>query len=213
MSVQLPPNAAGTIVETFNPFGNTYNGGGTSLAERQVVSVADGGKATYSASYTAQSVGTAATTALFGLVGSASKVVRLLQLIVSVTQATAGVTYDLSLQKETVLPTGGTLATTATIVPWDSSDGAATAVPRFYTATPTDGTITGVFLVAKLTAFIAAATTVLPPISVLNLVFGNLPGAKAPVLRGAAQGIFATINSVTPANASSWDVTMVWSEE
>ena len=211
--VQLPPNAAGTIVETFNPYGNTYNGGGTSLAERQVVSVADGGKATYSATYTAQSVGTAATTALFGLTGSASKVVRLLQMLVSATTITAGVTYDFSLQKETALPTGGTLATAATIVPWDSSDGAATAVTRFYTATPTDGTVTGVFLVAKLTTYITALTTILPPISVLNLVFGNLPGAKAPVLRGAAQGIFATINAATPAYASSWDVTMVWTEE
>ena len=211
--IQLPPNGAGAIVETFNPYGNIYNGGGTSLAERQVVSVADGGKATYSASYTAQSVGTAATTALFGLVGSASKVVRLLQLIVSATTITAGVTYDFSLQKETALPTGGTLATAATIVPWDSSDGAATAVTRFYTATPADGTVTGVFLVAKLTTYITALTTILPPISVLNLVFGNLPGAKAPVLRGAAQGIFATINTATPGNASSWDVTMVWTEE
>ena len=213
MSVQLPPNASGTIVETFNPYGNTYNGGGTSLAERQVVAVGDGGKATYSATYTAQTVGTSATTAIFGLGGSASKVVRLLQLIVSVTQATAGVEYDLSLQKESALPTGGTKATTATIVPWDSSDSAGTAAPMFWTATPTDGTVVGVLLVAKLTAFIAAATTVLPPNNVLNLVFGNQPGAKALVLRGAAQGIIATINSATPANASSWDVTMVWTEE
>lgn len=213
MSVQLFPNGAGTIVETFNPVANTYNGGGTSAAERQVVSVADGGKATYSACYTAQSVGTAATTAIFGLIGSATKVVRLLQLIVNVTIATAGEEYDFSLEKETVLPTGGTKATAATIVPWDSSDIAATATTAFYTATPTDGTVTGVLLVTKLSAFLATATTVQPPTAPYVFNFGNQPGAKGLVLRGAAQGIFATLNAATPAHASSWSVTMIWTEE
>jgi hypothetical protein len=213
MSVQLPPNASGTIVETFNPVANTYNGGGNSTAERQVVSIADGGKATYSASYLAQSVGTSATTAIFYLAGSASKVVRLLQVIVNVTVLTAGQTFDLLLQKETILPTGGTKATAATIVPWDSADGAATATTAFYTAAPTDGTITGVIFNGKLSAYLAVATTALPPIGGVNLVFGLLPGAKAPVLRGAAQGIVATLNGGTPGYATSFDVTLVWTEE
>ena len=213
MSVQLFPNGAGTLLETFPPVQNTYNGGGVSTAERQVVSIADGGKATYSAAYTAQSLGTSATTALFYIAGSASKVVRLLQLIVSATIATAGEEYDFTLQKESILPTAGTKATAATIVPWDSSDGAATATTAFYTVAPTDGTVTGVILVAKMTAYIAAATTVQPPNNTINLVFGNQPGAKALVLRGAAQGIVATINAATPAHASAWDVTFVWTEE
>lgn len=210
MSVQLPPNASGTIVETFNPIANTYN---LTSAERQVVSVADGGKATYSAAYVAQSVGTSATTAIFGINGSATKVVRLVQLIVSVTIATAGEEYDFVLEKESVLPTGGTAATAATIVPWDSSDGAATATTRFYTATPTDGTVTGAIFTCKLAAYIKVATTVLTPNNVLNLNFGQQPGCKAVVLRGAAQGLYATISTATPANASSWDVTFVWTEE
>jgi hypothetical protein len=213
VSVQLFPNGAGTIVETFNPVANTYNGGGTSTAERQVVSVADGGKATYSATYTGQSVGTAATTAVFGLTGSATKVVRLLQLIVNATIATAGEEYDFSLQKETALPTGGTKATTATVIPWDSSDGAGTALPLFYTATPTDGTLTGVVLVTKLSAFLATATTVQPPTTPYVFNFGNQPGAKGLVLRGATQAIIATLNAATPAHASSWSVTMIWTEE
>ena len=206
--IQLPPNATGAVVETFLPTSGLYTPG-----ERQVVSIADGGKATYSASYVAQSVGTSATTAIFGLVGSATKTVRLVRLIAGVTIATAGEEYDFLLQKESVLPTGGTLATVATIVPWDSADGAATAVPRFYTATPTDGTVTGILLATKLTAYIAAATTVLPPNNVLDLTFGREAGGHAIVLRGATQGIFASINLAAPAHASAWTTTFVWTEE
>lgn len=208
MSVQLPPNSSGSTIETFTGSTKTYN-----LGERQVVSIGDGSKATYSATYSAQSIGTAATTAIFYLAGSATMVVRLVQLIVSATIATAGEEYDFILQKETTLPTGGTKATAATITPWDSSDPAATATTAFYTATPTDGTVTGVLLVAKLTAYIKAATTVLPPNNVFNQTFGSAPNAKALVLRGATQGIVATINAATPANASAWDVTFVWTED
>ena len=212
MSVQLPPNGPGSVVETIteNATGaaTTYN-----VGERQVVAIGDGGKATYSAIYTAQSVGTSATTALFYLSGSATKTIRLLQLIVNATIATAGEEYDLVLQKETALPTGGTKATVATIVPWDSLDGAATATTAFYTATPTDGTVTGVLLATKFSAFIAAATTVQPPTIPYVFNFGNQPGCKGLVLRGAAQGIVATINAATPAHTSSWDVTFVWTEE
>jgi len=212
--IQLPPNASGAILETFQAGNNVYTGGGaTPAAERQVVSLADGGKATYSAAYTAQSLGTGATTACFYIAGSASKTVRLLQLIFSATIATAGEEYDFTLQKESVLPTGGTKATAATIVPWDSSDAAASATTAFYTAAGTDGTVTGVLLVQKFSAFIATATTVQPPTGPTVINFGTLPGEKALVLRGAAQGIVATLNGATPAHTSSWDVTFVWTEE
>lgn len=213
MSVQLFPNGAGTLLETFQSSTNTQNFGTGSLAERQIVSVADGGKATYSATYYGQSAGTGATTALAYLTGSASKLVKLVQIIISATIATAGEEYDLLFQKETVLPTGGTKATAATIVPNDSSDGAATAVTAFYTAAGTDGTVTGVFQSAKVSLYLATATTVQPPTVPYVFNFGQLPGAKAPTLRGAAQAIVLTLNGATPSHASSWDVTFVWTEE
>ena len=211
--IQLFPNGAGTILETYQSSSNTQNFGGTSLAERQVVALADGCKSTYSASYTAQSVGTSATTAIAYLAGSATKLVKLVQVTINATIATAGEEYDLTFQKESVLPTGGTKATAATIVPWDSSDGAATATTAFYTATPTDGTVTGVFLVTKFSAFIATATTVQPPTVPYVFTFGAAAGSKAMTLRGAGQGVVLTLNGATPSHTSSYDLTFVWTEE
>lgn len=206
MSVQVPPNSTGSVIETYIPATNVLNAG-----ERQSVSIEGSGSPTYSAAYTAQSVGTSATTAVFYIAGSATKTVRLLQMIVSVTVATAGVAFELTMQKESVLPTGGTKATAATIVPWDSADGAATATTAFYTVTPTDGTVTGVMLVEKFYAYITPATTVQPPVTTRNYIF-NQPGMKLPTLRGIAQGFVWTLNAATPANATSFDVNFVWSE-
>lgn len=235
MSVQLPANSTGPVIATLTLGSKEYQqiqkSDGVTPTQLQSILLPgaaealeiasarvsnhplDGNKATYSACYVAQSVGTAATTAIFYLAGSATKIVRPVQLIVNATIATAGQEFDFALQKESVLPTGGTAATAATIVPWDSNDLAATATTKFYTATPTDGTVTGIVLVTKMSLFIAAATTVQPPTNPYVFNFGSQPGCKALVLRGAAQGIVATLSTATPGNASSWDVTWVWTEE
>ena len=235
MSVVLPPNSTGSTVATLTSGAKEYqecilsdgvtptqlnsvllpeNPESLEIAQLRVAShPLDGSKATYSAAYTAGSLGTSATTAVFQIGGSASKTVRVTDVIISATIATAGEEYDLTLQFETVLPTGGTSATAATKVPWDSNDAAATAVTKFWTAAPTDGTVTGVMWVEKFSAFIATATTVQPPNYVKRFSFGSLPGSKAVVLRGVAQGLVFTLNGATPAHASSWDVTFIWTEE
>jgi hypothetical protein len=208
MSVQVPPNSSGSVIETWVSATKVLN-----LGERQITSLDSGGRPTYSAGYTAQSVGTAATTDLFYISGSAAATVRVLQCVINATIATAGQEFDLTFQKESTLPTGGTKATAATIVPWDSLDAAAGATTAFYTATPTAGTLVGVMLVTKFSAFIATATTVQPPTIPYVFNFGSgLPGAKAITLRGAVQDLATTINAATPGNASSWDVSWIWTE-
>jgi hypothetical protein len=211
MSVVLPPNSTGTQLETFLQGASsiTYNTG-----EKQVVALSDGGKATYSACYTAQSAGTSATTEIAYIAGSATKTIRVLGIILTGTQATAGQEYDLTIQKEAALPTGGTKATAATIVPWDSNSAAASATTAFYTATPTaSASITGVVAVKKYSFFIATATTVQPPYIPAEFWFGTLPGGSAVVLRGAAQCLAVTLAAATPGNANSIDVTFIWTEE
>lgn len=234
MSLQVPPNSTGSVIAT-----NTYSSKeyqeniisdgvtpttlasvlapGANLATEVAGLLTinhpnDGHKATYSATYTAQTVGTAATTAIFYIAGSATKTIRVCKVVVSATIATAGQTFDLAQQFETALPTGGTSATAATKIPWDSSSSAATATTKFYTATPTDGTSVGVLWVEKFNAFIAAATTVQPPNWAREYNYGNGP-FQAVVLRGATQGLVFTLSTATPGNASSWDVTFVWTEE
>ena len=232
MSVQLPPNSTGSIVGTLTSGSKEYQeiilsdgvaptqlvtallpGQGLATEVAMLVATnhpADGHKATYSASYLAGSVGTAATTAIAYIAGSATKTVRVLRATFAVTIGTTVEEYDLVAQFETALPSGGTKATAATKVPYDSNSGAATATTAFYTATPTDGTVTGPLGIWKLLANITATAT--NPNANLVLDFGNRPG-QAVVLRGAAQGLVFTINAVTPGHASSWDVTFEWTEE
>lgn len=234
MSVVLPPNSTGSTVATLTSGAREYQecilSDGVTPTQLQSVLLPesaetleiasarvsnhplDGSKATYFATYAGQSLGTAATTACFGLGGSASKTIRLLQVIISATIATAGEEYDLKLQKESVLPTGGTAATTATIIPADSADVAGTAVPYFWTTAPTDGTVTGVVAVQKFSAYLATATTVQPPTFPAVFNFGNYPG-KSLCIKGITQGAIFTIGAATPAHASSWDVTFIWTEE
>lgn len=213
MSVQLPPNSSGTVLQTHLPTIGAATGAPTfNAGEVQGVALDfNNGKPTYSAAYLAQSAGTSATTDIFILGGSATKVVRLLQLAITITTATAGVAYDVMLVKESALPTGGTAATAATIAPWDSGFAAATAITRFYTATPTTGTQIGTLFTYKYFSFISPATTVLPPKD--SIIWTPPVGAAAPALRGAAQCFSVTINAGTPANATSWDVSCVWTEE
>lgn len=207
MSVQVPPNSSGSVIETLTSSTKTLN-----LGERQGVYIAPGGHPTYSAAYIAQSAGTSATTEIFNLIGASAVTVRCCQIVANVTQTTAGQEYDLAIQKNSALATGGTKATAATIAPWDSNDAAASATTAFYTATPTGGTSVGLLFATKWSAFIATATTVVNQVLPLIINFGVLPGARLPTLRGATQAVALTISTATPGNANSWDISCVWTE-
>ena len=168
-------------------------------------------KATYFAAYKAQSIGTGATTNIITFAGSATKTIKITRLIVGATASTAASYFDVLVNRQSTADTGGTAATTATIVKADISDGAATAVaPLFYTAGPTAGTVTGLCAAYKLFAPITGTPA---PVTSLEIVGSPNRAAKPFILSGLTDIIAITVNGVTPANATSWDVTVEWTEE
>jgi hypothetical protein len=229
MSVQLPPNSTGSVVGTLTSGGKEYQENIISdgVTPTQLASVLlpgaaesleiaalrvsshplDSSKTSYASCTVARSPGTAATTAIASLVGSASKVVKLTKLIVSFTEATAAAMYNLRLMKTSAAATGGT-AQAETIVPLKTTNAAATAVANFFTAAPTAGTPVGAIKSLKLFGSITGTIAVTDRFVV---EFGDK--AQCPTLVGVAETLELNINGATPANAGSWDVTWEWTEE
>jgi hypothetical protein len=170
----------------------------------------DGYKATYGAAVSNVSAGTALTTDIFGITGSASKTIRVLQMGFGGTLATTAQNAWLIINKCSAVPSGGTASTPA-IVPFDSSDAAGTAVVNFYTATPTAGTYVGPIAATEYFFDVTATVTLVnTPLWVVN--FGNMPG-KAVVLRGATQGLYLRGTAFTPSTAGSMTGYIIWTEE
>lgn len=185
---------------------------GTLPAQTYVLSAnapLDGYKQTYGAALTALNVGTAATTDVAVLTGSATKTVRITRVAISSTEATATAFKDVVLSVRSAATTAGT-STTATIVPYDSTAAAGTAIVRGYTVSPTAGTAVGTIAAGKLFQGITGATVTNSPMLIFD--FGNRP-AQAVVLRGIAQCLALTYNGATPANAGSADIFFEWTEE
>ena len=84
------------------------------------------------------------------ILGSASKVVRVTSVRISVTGSVSA-TFSVQLVKRSTADTGGT-STALTLVPYDSTNAAATATALAYTANPTLGTSVGNIRVDKLDA-------------------------------------------------------------
>lgn len=95
---------------------------------------------TYAATSTAFTPG-ATPEDVFTLTGSATTHIYVLHMSISTIQTTAG-TNAWFIAKRSTANSGGTAAT-PTIVPLTSTNGAATAVARQYTANPTAGTLVG----------------------------------------------------------------------
>lgn len=168
-------------------------------------------KATYFASYKAVSVGTGATTNILTMAGSATKKVTITRLLIGGTAATAASYFDVLLNRQSTADTGGTAATTATIIKADTNNAVATAVaPLFYTAGPTAGTVTGLAGAFKLFAPITGTPA---PVTTLELVGAPGRAAQGFVLNGVADVFAVTLNAVTPANATSFDIVCEWVEE
>lgn len=164
------------------------------------VSLVDGFKNTYSASVTGL-VGVAGD--IFILNGSATKTIRVTRVEFSGT-ATAAASSDLQLIKRSTADTAGTAAAAT---PHDANDAAATAAAQSYTAAPTPGTAVGTPIRA-VRAFIPAANGIGQNPVVWD--FGTRP-AKAPTLRGVAQGLALNIGAT---NAGAlYDISYEWTEE
>lgn len=167
-------------------------------------SQADGLKATYAASVTALAP-VASATDIFTITGSTTKIVRITRLRISGIKTTAGADVDIQLIKRSTANTAGT-STTPTIIPYDSTSNAATAVINAYTANPTVGTAVGTLAVDSLWVALTTAQT-----GILEHNFGNRP-AQAIVLRSNAEVLAVNLNGVT-VGGGAFDIWCEFSEE
>jgi hypothetical protein len=186
----------------------------TSLAVRQSEYDARGNfsgqKATYSAALTAKTATAAGTNPFFAICGSATKTIRVQNVTLNYTVATAGVHADPRLQKTSTATSGGT-ATALVKVPHDSTSGAATAsLVNYYTALATSGTVVGTIDIQMAWAQITATVTAGSATPYRYEWYRR--DAEAVVLRGTSeclQGSFGT----TTTNAPTMTVSVVWTEE
>jgi hypothetical protein len=167
-------------------------------------------RATYSAAASSLTVAASATD-IFTITGSASRTVRILRISLSAWK-TAVSSEQILLIKRSTANSGGTSAT-LTAVPHDSTNAAATATVRSYTANPTLGTAVGTIRSVKLpvptqTPSNAQSQT---GYSVKEWEFGKHSG-QAVVLRGTSEVLAVNLNAVTVAG-SNFSIDVEFTEE
>ena len=167
--------------------------------------------------YSVMSIGivpAAAPTDVFCLTGSATRTLRVKQVRVAGTAATA-INITTYLMKHSVANTGGTAAATeatglASITPMDSSFAAATGTAVAYTANPTIDA-TRVFLSA-ITHLLPVTTTAVSAPAATWLF--DPPSSFSPVvLRGVAQQLCVGYNAVTTPSSGVVSVNMIFTEQ
>jgi hypothetical protein len=146
----------------------------------------------------------------FQLQGSATKVVRVLKVVMSLTADGTNTGYSVlqMLRQTTADATNGT-ATVVTGQPCDANDPAATAVATSLTATVTNGTGTAVVAVGRLS--VNGTTLLGTPLKDQVVWDFAADYAKAPILRGTSDffGLRITNNAPTTSVA---DLEIYWSE-
>ena len=147
----------------------------------------------------------------FLIEGSASKTVTVKRIAVSGATLTAVAYLAVNVCKFSTAASGGT-ATSAPMVPLDSTSPAATAAfVKYYTAIPTAGTIVGSVATNRVLAqATTAAAAGLPRDYVFD--FADIPGSSGIVLRGTGQGL-GLIWPSAPATAVTLSVDIEWTEE
>lgn len=198
----IPPNAVVLVDPTT---GGCFVQQGTRGAPQVPSDNFEGTKATYSVAVTGL-VPVLTAQDIFTLDASASKTVRLLQAQVVCTGTAASV--PVSLVRRSTLDSAGT-AQVLTITPNDSTDAAATAVAKTWTANPTAGTLTGAL--RSTTMSVNAAAAVNPP-TAAGWSFGiNLDKAML-LAKGTTQELALNFNGTT-ITSGLCTVTAEWSEE
>jgi hypothetical protein len=167
------------------------------------LSVTDSKEQTYSASIT--NLGVASTpTDIFTIIGSASKTVKVRKIVFTASK-TANAIFDVLIIKRSTANTGGT-STTPTLVPHVSTNSAATAVVRAYTANPTLGTAIGTLKALK--AWIIGGVTAAPHI--LEIDFKEQPIT----LIGVAELLSINLNSTgTTVAGNQMNISIEFTEE
>lgn len=169
-----------------------------------------GQKATYTGATANKTATAAGTGPFFSICGSATTTVRVQQIIVTGTVATAAVYGDVTIQKTSTATSAGT-ATALTQVPHDSSSAAATVgLVNYYTALATTGTIVG--RIGAQSDVFPITATVAADMAYVMFDWTNRQEAEAPVLRGTAQCLQAAFGTTTT-NAPTLAVQVMWTEE
>jgi len=169
-----------------------------------------GQKVTYSFATTVKTATAAGTGPFFSICGSSTKTVRLQQLVIGGTVATAAVYGDVELTKTSAATSAGT-ATALTKVPHDSNAAASTVnLLNFYTALATAGTAVG--KIGSQGAVFPITATVAAQQAQVFFDWTNRQESEAPVLRGTAQCIEASFGTTTT-NAPTLTVQGIYTEE
>ncbi len=164
---------------------------------------------TYGAAYGVAKQGWAAASLLttkdfFSLQGSATKVVRLKRVVVTLISDLAHVgAFSIELVRESTTPATNGSATIVTPAPYDTNNGAATAVATFWPVTVTNGTGSVLLAIGDVAVANIAPTSTAGSgniIGVLSFDF-TTHGDEAPTLRGIAD--FFTLRCVGGAPTST----------
>lgn len=159
---------------------------------------------TYGASAVAF-VSAASATDVFTITGSASKTIRVHKIKVSgTTTSGSAIKFTASLVKRSTANTGGT-SVTATIAPYDSTQAAATAVVRHYTANPSAlGTSVGVLRAESLAVTASGLTG--------GVIEWDLrESGQSVVLRGTTELLCVNFNAAT-ITGPVFSISIEWSE-
>lgn len=167
----------------------------------------DSAKKTYSAAIQAFATAGSATD-VFTITAGATRVVRITRIAFSAT-TNANYIFSVLLIKRSTANTGGT-STSLTAVPHDSTDAAADATVKYYTANPAGlGTAVGTIRAAQ---FISNNQTTNPlTCQVLEWTFGDGP-SKGIVLRGTTESLNVNLALATLATGAV-SIEVEWTEE
>ncbi len=144
-------------------------------------------------------------TDVFIIKGSATRVIRVKSLTVSGISTVAG-HIPLALIRRSTAPTGGT-PVALTPGAHDIIDGAATAIPSYYTANPTLGTLVAILHNQRLALAPAASST-----DRLAFQFSWI-NEKAIVLRGVNDYFCLNMAGATLPAGTAIDIDALWTEE
>lgn len=159
--------------------------------------------ATYGASISGLVLASAATD-VFTIIGSATKKIEVLEIAIGgVATATTGA--DVVLLKRSTANSAGT-STSPTMVPFDSTDTAASSAVKAFTANPTTGTLVGNLSATKVVLDITGTVT-----NGLQSILRPAPGGKPWVLNSGTETLAVNFAGATIAGATV-DVTVTWRE-
>lgn len=181
--------------------------------EGLLVHSAERQRATYSAVSSNVTVPTTAGSDFWMIVGSSSKVVRILHIDISITTtSTTGATANLILVKRSSNNSGGTLGN-STNTPHDSNNAAATVTVSTYTAVPTSmGSLVGGVRAAKIgIPYYAAASATSGISEVVSWDFGQ--GGQELILRGTTQLLAIQTTGTALPTGASVAISVQWSED